>query len=236
MKAAAALVMLPGISPVGAAAQPPRVKYFGSEILRPRKAAIPDTAMPQEAKGRYVLSQFASCLIDTHPKQVSTALSAKPGNDYAALNNVALGYTDADSCLFDGEVRFHPQLLRGALFGELFRRHLAGRDVGVAIEPLDFTQPLPAGAPELAAAHFGLLALADCIALQDADSVRTIVVSRTASRDQEAAYARIVQIIGSCVPQGSKLAITRSVLEGTFGEYLYRSLVPVVRTPAGKAQ
>jgi hypothetical protein len=79
-----------------------------------------------------------------------------------------------------------------------------------------------------------MLSVADCLYTTDPDSVRAIVLTEPASRSQKAAYTKLIPEIGSCIPKDVKLAFSRIVIEGAFGEYLYRSLVPKVQNAAGK--
>jgi hypothetical protein len=75
----------------------------------------------------------------------------------------------------------------------------------------------------------GLLVLAQCVVEHDPVDAKAVVMARTASPAQNAAFAALAPNISQCLPSGQKLTLGKIILEGALGEVLYRGAVPPVR-------
>lgn len=230
MKRRATLLSIGTMFLIGATT-PPTETDIGSRIRHPKRAQIPSTGHTKEEKGRIALHQFARCTFAKSPTKTLAALELLPGKDGRQLAALA-----SDDCLSDGSMKFSSNLFRGALYGELYRQHEADRSRrwSYPITPLDFsTRPGP-GASSSVEANFVMLGITDCLYAADPESVREIVLNEPTSHQQDAAFAKLIPQLGSCIPAGVKLVLTRTFIESAFGEYLYRSLVPKIPVSAGK--
>ena len=204
---------------------------LGTRIPHPKRAAIPGNPHSPEDSGRISLSQFARCTFASKPAAVVAALQLPVDSGDNALKAVV-----DDNCLEEGEMGFSNLLFRGALFGEMYRQHEhKSRTWTYAIQPLDFSAVPDATSSPNTLTNYFMLAMADCLLAKDADSVRGIVLNEPASGAQNAAFAKIIPQLGSCVPAGATVKFSRTSIENAFGEYLYRSLVPPIPVSSGKA-
>jgi hypothetical protein len=207
-----------------AVAQSAYDKDTGTLISHPRRAEQADKKQSDDERGRDMMNQFARCIIDRSPEGVAAAIALAPGDDSSAFNRVA-----SDECLDQGRMSFSPALLRGALFGELYRRQTKGvKNLSVKFppQPLDWSAPPSPESNTRARTNYFMLWMSDCVEKTNGAEMRTIVGAPVGSSAQETAYAAVIPSLGPCVPAGQKLAISRAMLEAAFAEYLYRSAVP----------
>lgn len=206
---------------------------LGTRIPHAKPAEIQQGHYSPEERGRLALREFARCIVTRTPSRVSEALSS----DVGAQQNQALAALAGDECLESGEMEFSASLLRGALFSEMYRRHEA---VGVAdwkwpIHRIDFSRVPLADDGDDAKLDYLMMYITDCLAGKEPKAIRSVVMEQVATKRQEAAFATIIPVLGACVPKGVTLSLNRTTLEAAFGEYMYRSLVPIVPLPEGKA-
>ena len=226
----AAAVILTAFGALLIAARPvPTESELGSRVNKAAAATIPTIGFSKEETGRLVIAQFAQCTFGRHARSVSEDLSLGFEESQASL-----GKHVPDECLNDGSFQASSGLYRGYLFGELYRRHefKGYANWPYAIVPLDLSVAIAADTPATTKVDRFMLEVTDCLYKADAESVRTIILSETASTAQKKAYAKLIPQLGPCIPQGNTLELSRATLESAFGEYLYRSLPP---GPAGKS-
>ena len=212
------------LSTAGALAQSKYEKDSGSNIRIPKRAEAYDRNLSMEELGREIMNQFARCIIDRRSTLVARAIASLPGEDDRLLKQAS-----TSECLDSGSMNFKSEVLRGAIFGELYRRHQNGsKDISekFPIQPLDWSAAPSAESGVYIRMNFYLLSMADCVSKSNEEAMRSIVMNRVGSSAQKAAYVKVVPALGPCVPQGQKLSISPAMLEAAFGEYLYRSLVP----------
>ena len=203
----------------------------GSVLQHPRRARIPETGFTEADRGRVTLRQYARCLFASSPQTVVTAVHFAPGEDSAALDKL-LRY----DCVDSGSLQFSRELLRGALFTEMYRRHESRRTGPwtYPVQAIDFAAiPNLQSSSEVRVNYF-LLEMADCVYAKHPDAVRAVVMEDIASRAQNAAFVTVIAGLGPCIPNGVKLELTRTVLDGAFGEYMYRTLASKLVPATGK--
>ena len=218
--------ILTALAAVPLAAQSRYEKDTGSQISIPERAKSPDRKLSEEELGREMMNRYARCIVDRTSGKVAEAIALKPGDDIQAFNKAA-----TDECLDSGRMQFSASVLRGAVFGELYRRQQKGvKDVvrKFPVQPLDWSAAPPPGASERARANYFLLWLSDCVHGSSAEAMRSVVMNPVGSKVQQAAYSAVIPMLGPCIPEGQKLSFSRSMLESAFGEYLYRSQVPAI--------
>ena len=110
-------VLLAALLGSPALAKPQREMETGSLITVPKRAIAPDRTLTKEELGRDLMSQFARCIIDRKQAVVAEAITLLPGADGPAFNRAS-----TDECLDSGRMRFSTAVVRGAVFGELYRR------------------------------------------------------------------------------------------------------------------
>ena len=214
-----------------AAGSRPREAELGSLITRPAAVEIADHGYTAEQRGRVAMAQYARCKFGRTPRRVSENLQLPTADSMASVHKLA-----TVDCLVSGEMKFQPSQMRGYLFGEMYRLHEARppQSWTYPITPLDLTNTPSADAPRDVRVNFMLLTMTHCLYLADPSVVRSIITNAPASPEQKAAYRILIPKLGSCVPKDMTFELSRSVIESAFGEYLYRSLVPVVTTLPGK--
>ena len=213
-----------------AAGPGPREAELGSLIARPKAVEIADHGYTAEQRGRVAMAQYARCIFGRTPRRVSENLRLPPADSMANVHKLATA-----DCLVSGEMKFQSSQMRGYLFGEMYRFHEAmpPQNWTYPITPLDLTNTPPADAPREVRVNFMLLTMTHCLYLADPSVVRSIITNAPASPGQKAAYRILIPKLGPCVPKDMTFELSRSVIESTFGEYLYRSLAPVITALPG---
>ena len=214
-----------------AAGSRPREAELGSLITRPAAVEIADHGYTAEQRGRVAMAQYARCKFGRTPRRVSDNLQLPAAESMASVHRLA-----TVDCLVSGEMSFQSSQMRGYLFGEMYRLHEAmpRQNWTYPIAPLDLASTPPENAPREVRVNFMLLKMTHCLYLADPAVVRSIIMNAPASLEQKAAYRILIPKLGACVPKDMKFELSRSVIESAFGEYLYRSLVPVVTADPGK--
>ena len=229
MRSSLALAMVGLSIASGAIAQKQTEADTGTNIPIPRRARLPETpGLSAADRRRIAMAEFARCTVDRQSGRVARLL-ALPAED---VNTTALAAMADDECLASGMMRFKPMLLRGALFVEVYRRRSeAGmRKVAWQLPVVPFdpnTQTTTVDGDRNI--QMGLLVLAQCVAEHDPVDAKAVVMARTASPAQNAAFAALAPNISQCLPSGQKLTLGKIILEGALGEVLYRGVVPSAR-------
>lgn len=192
----------------------------GSRISVPAPARVPEGRDSDLSRTRIIIAEFARCTLDRGTDGVQRAFAMPVGAAYyRAMNRLAVS-----ECLESGMVRIPQTVMRGAIFVELYRRHEKKVGPTVAVPALDFAHP----ADESERTQLALLAFADCVVKRDAGAARGVVLSPTASADQDQAFRALMPNLGPCLMQGQQITFSKPVLEGALAEVLYREAM----TPA----
>ncbi len=207
---------------------------LGSRISRPKRAETPDLGYTKEESSRITFREFARCTFAKSPAKVASILMEPPGSDPKTLGNLA----SRSDCLSGGILTFNSMLFRGALFGEMYRVRQKSPDRAwtYPVPPIDLENVPGAQSPDDVKVNYFLMDMSDCLYKKDPEAVKAVVMEPTASKTQKAAFDRVIAQLGPCVPQGLTMKFSRSIIETTLGEYLYRSLVPKVQPKEGTAR
>lgn len=198
----------------------------GSHIPVPRRARIVSSNLSQADNNRVTMSDFAKCVVARNPVAVARGLPIMIKGEQR--QNILSGLA-TPQCLEDGQMSVPPRLMRGALFVELYRLYALRKKVIFAPAPLQLDEPL---LPENRAdpVEAGLLAFGDCVVKRDEVTARHVVVSPTASAEQNAAFKVLIPNLGPCLIAGQKITFSKPIIEGVLAEVLYReALSPIVQ-------
>lgn len=214
------LAALPG----AALAQSKSEPVTGSLISRPEQARLNDRQLSEADRGRYLMREFARCVIDSRPRIVVDALASEPGKDTPKFNRLI----QSADCLFEGEMRFSPSVFRGDAFAELYRRAIGkgeGQLADFQLAPPDLSTA-PSADGGAVHQNWFLLKVSQCLSATHSQQMQEIIVAEVGSARRDSAYATLIPEIGGCVPAGATVSFSRSMLEAGFAEYLYRTLPP----------
>jgi hypothetical protein len=121
--------------------------------------------------------------------------------------------TGADSTL----LRFSPELLRGAIFRQLYLDRTDSSPAAVSRADV-----LPAALLEGDLSLSGNQRFGACIVAADAQAAESFVRAKVASAPQEAALRSVMAAMSGCLTQGLTLEMSRAILDGVLSEALYR--------------
>jgi hypothetical protein len=181
---------------------------------------------------RAISRRFAECSIRRGRRSAELYLAAPIGSaDQARLQRQVL----VDDCLGAGELSLPPDVIRGALFEQLYLlEYKTAPPADLSTVPtIDYTfgysAPLTAGAINgIALAQFG-----DCVARADAGHARDLLTSLPDSTGETAAVGGLMSHLAPCIPQGRTIHFSRSVLRAAIAEGLYRLERAATGTPWG---
>lgn len=219
----AALSVVIVLAPVSAAGQ-----ELGP-YTSPGAAVMPDRPMSGKDRARAMLLSYADCILRVDRSDAMRAITAPPGPESdRMLTKIAV-----DECLGAGELRFSPQLLRGALYIDLYRRDYRGKTPAISAEPLDFAGGVSIDDPRRQNI-IGMLSFADCVIRADPLDARQIVFSPVASREESKGYAGLMPHLSACLPKGKQFVFSKISLSGAIAEVLYREAVPEMQAPGNQ--
>ncbi|HEY0027491.1 MAG TPA: hypothetical protein VGC35_06445 [Allosphingosinicella sp.] len=175
---------------------------------------------------------FAECTLRRGRGSVERYLAAPiGGSEEAKLRKRIL----VDDCLGAGSLTLPLEVIRGALFEQLYLADFKTAPVAdlSAVPAIDYTigyaQPIaPQASNGIALARFG-----DCVARTDPGNARSMLVNVPDSRGETAALQALKSRLGGCIPQGQKISFSRSVLRASIAEGLYRLARAATGAPWG---
>lgn len=201
------------------------------------RPARPNRDRPRslEAEAQRVMADYATCLAMRNRPGVLTYLATDEGSEEADRR---AGRVAIDECLYDSELRFPQQLLRGALYGALYKIDYARGGLVPArfaeLPPITYTSRDPA---TLAPAERNWVALsffADCVVRAVPAQAQALIAADVGSPAERSAFAGVQPALGACLTDGVELTFSRPVLRGLIAQSLYR--LTVSATPAGPSR
>ena len=223
MKSVVLTVALMTVSP--AMAQRQVEAQSGSLIGVPKRARFPEVSgLSAVDRGRVVMAQFARCTVDRSRSRVDRVLAMPIGKAYWR----EMSALSSPECLAHGGIKFKSDVMRGALFTELWQRKEAEGGVDTALRRVDASAD--DGGPGQMNAY--MLQFADCVIAADRSAVVSVLKAPTASSAQNEAYKSLLPRLGPCFPSGGKLTLSKPILEGVLAEALYRGPAALSDTKA----
>lgn len=193
----------------------------GTRIPVPLRARVPDVIGPATAsQARVVMAEFSRCTVDRKIAVLSKLLSL-PAN---RIESARWGPLAEDDCMADGTLRFKAMTMRGAVFGELYRRRQDalqhGKPWSLPVVPVVYTERIDPD--DTNPVNTALVMFAACVIDRAPDKARAVLASPSASTAQDAAITALGPDLGPCLPQGRTITLNKSIIEGALGEALYR--------------
>jgi hypothetical protein len=195
--------------------------YAGGTRLTNHPAEVERTpgALTAQDNARITLSQFARCVLKTQHSPALRAIKIAP---WSPDERKALHGISDDRCLANGELSIPLELMRGAVFQELYRQTYAAGPPALPADPVDFTdgeKPPLAGeaAIDVAMRRFG-----DCVARRDLADSHALVLASPGTQQETDAISRLLPHFRACVVRGGQWKITKSVVSTLMAEVLYR--------------
>lgn len=218
MKKLLAIVASLTLVPVQVAAQSETGTRIGG-----RPAQAPESGSNTE-RARIWLERYAACIAKRDPKHLAGVLDAPINQDVAVGKLVEGNY---DSCLSAGatadELRMNARLMLGALYAERVTR-MVGRLTPDMLPP--DVLPLPSGADldQPARARASLVRFGECVMRKNPPAALEFVAADAGKSRETAALKDLVPYLGQCVDAGVQFQLSRSILEASLAEAIYRTL------------
>ncbi|MGK2909606.1 MAG: hypothetical protein ACSLE1_07375 [Sphingobium sp.] len=190
--------------------------------LPPAIAAPSDAGAKKLSKAdRSMLSmdQYADCLLQYDRKKVIALAQMYPeSRDYTrAAAKVAI-----DVCLEAGSISFDSQLLRGALFGALYRADFGA--VAPSLRPVEvsYASDVSGINKEADAQYIALRQFAACVVHKDAENGRALILHPAGSKPEKEAFRALSPLFGPCLQSGIKVTFSKQMVVGLIAEAMYR--------------
>lgn len=217
----------------GAVAQRRVESDTGSHIPIPKRARIPEALDASKAESaRVALAEFARCTVDRKAADVAKMLTIAANR----LDDKVWTRLADDQCLDSGMMKFRSILLRGALFVELEHRRYdfkqRGKQWMLPVVPINDSLTIAPQDPDPTST--ALLSFATCVVDHAPDKAEAVLRTPTASTAQNAAFTALNPELGTCLPQGATVKLSKSILEGALAEATYRGHIPA--QPATEAK
>jgi hypothetical protein len=220
-------VLLQGPSPALAQDDNP---YGGGTRLTGHAANVEREpgALTAQDNARLTLGQFARCIIKKQRPTVMKAIQVKPWADEAQKALVA---AVDEACLANGQLTIPPNLLRGAIFQELYKEKYRSGPPTLPAAPIDFTEAETAPLSGDALVDVAMLQFGDCVARRDLPNSHALVIASPGSSAETSAINALLPDFSACLVQGATWKITKSVVSTLMAEVLYRD--GAAHDPAG---
>jgi hypothetical protein len=199
---------------------------------------VPQLASP-EAEARAALRRLALCHIIKYPNVVAAAITKRVAIGAAALARIGSEFCAVYAIQVGGTLRSPDWVMFGMYFGELYRQHQSlpsGSEWSFPLPSLHLAGTQPTESNLDVQTYFAMLKISECVFIRNPEIVRSIVISSPGSAEQNQAFALIAPYLGACVPQGQNIRFSRSVIESSFGEFLYKSLAQAAMTTSKVAE
>ncbi len=201
----------------------------GSRLAVEPAHAPSDTRMSDDDVARATTNAFAECLLKRNAGGVARAVALPPG----AGSGEALAHLATDDCLNDGQLRIPRVLMRGAAYVAMYRRDYGRQDAALRETPLDYAADIPPYAVGLRQ-QAALRNYTSCVMRRNFADSRQFVLGRVGTQGERQAIAGLGPSLSACLPEGSTLKFSKSVIQGALAETLYRETIPVAAARSGK--
>lgn len=181
---------------------------------------------------RSISRHFAACTIrrgrGSAERYLATPVGA-PG--WERLQHLVL----VDECLGTGELRLPFEVIRGALFEQLYLTDYKADPVAdlTAVAPIDYAAGYSSPVSVQVGNAIALGQFGDCVARADSAGARNLLTSLPDSSGETAAVHRLMPRLGACIPAGRKITFSKSVLRAAVAEGLYRLTRAAEQKPWG---
>jgi hypothetical protein len=184
------------------------------------------------SEARVISRQFALCSVRRGRNTVENYLAAPIGS---AEHNRLQKRVLVDDCLGAGELTLPLEVIRGALFEQLYLVDYSSEPVPdlSTLSPIDYTAGYSAPVSGPAINSIALAQFGDCVARADIGNARALLASLPESSAEGEAVRGSMGHLGACVPTGQKVSFSRSVLRSAVAEGLYRLTRAASGTPWG---
>lgn len=181
---------------------------------------------------RLISREFAACSVRRGRAIAERYLAAPIGSaNHMRLQRRVL----VDDCLGAGELTLPVQVIRGALFEQLYLldyRTAPAHDLA-AVAAIDYSAGYSSPVTPQAGNGIALAQFGDCVARADTDNARHFLINFPDSGGETAAVRALMPRLGACIPAGLKITFSRSVLRAAIAEGVYRLVRAANRVPWG---
>lgn len=203
----------------------------GSRIGRPAPAApASDSHMSDKDQARAGLVAFGQCVVLTSRRPAERAIAMNP-NDPAAYT--ALARLATPDCLRDADMHIPYPLMRGALYLGLYRADFARMEPPLRAEPTDMLKEMNGATDSASRQYMAQRDLGECIVRAAPKASRELLLAKSTTSRENAAFAAVIPKIGPCLVQGYTVALSKIYVTSIVAEALYRLSTPAPAPAAG---
>ncbi len=185
--------------------------------LPPYAAAAPSPRPLSDVdQARDVTNRYGICIVKQHFSLVRRAL-ALPDEDAVTKALVKLA---TDDCLWAGELRMSPRLLRGAVYRAVYLRDFGYMSAATraALTPAN-------GQPGEDVGAAPTITFGGCVARLSPDATRELVMADPATPQEDEAIAALRPALADCLPPKQQVRFNKSSLQALLSESLYKRTV-----------
>lgn len=195
-----------------------------TRIKTPAPAIVPTEKLSDYGRSQRTLADYSDCLVRLNRPRVMKFLEMYIEAKDSGLFGSRLAVPE---CLLSGHLRMTPRLLRGNLFGALYRMNFKeADDLHSFSYPVDYSMDIPAGmditSDKDAIAYLAYRNFADCVVQLTPKEIKNIVRFEADSKKENAAWDIVVPNLSNCIIDGLEIKFTKSTLLSLFSESLFR--------------
>ncbi len=194
-------------------------------LLPGQLAAQDDGREPMSEKvAEQTMRDFARCVVNNKKREAKAIEFLRvPDNDPRQMvlgKEIAVG-----GCAPPGsQMRFQPDLFSRSVYTALYRKYYSKTQPSSAnwTEPTDYQSEYAVMTTPVSKVQLALRAFADCTASGDLAAAHRFAVSEMRGDEEKAALPGVMVHMQKCLPEGTQLRFSRTVLKGLVAESLYK--------------
>lgn len=210
--------------------------------LLPGPLAAQDGGMDKmsERMAEQTMRDFARCVVSSKKREVKALAFLKvPDGDPLQLQlgkEIAVG-----GCAPPGsEMRFQPDLFSRSVYTALYRKYYGktSPESGQWAAVSDYRSEYSVSTTPVPDMQLALRDFADCTARGDVLAAHRFAISEMRGSEEKAALPGVMVWMQKCLPEGTQLRFSRTILKGLLAESLYkmRQRSTVTATSTGEAK
>ncbi|QDZ07198.1 hypothetical protein FPZ24_06655 [Sphingomonas panacisoli] len=182
----------------------------------PNAAVPPSRPLSEVDQSREMLNQYGYCVMIQNFGSTRRALALP---DDAAVERALMKLTTND-CLFAGQLKMSPALLRGAVYRAMYIHDFSylSQTMRAAVTPAS-GQP----GEEVDAAPSTMFG--GCVAKLAPTATRDFVMASAATPEENKALAGLASALADCLPPKQEMRLSRWGLQATLAEAVYKRTV-----------
>lgn len=180
------------------------------------------SGMSEAEHQRFTLTKFSDCVVQRDRNEALIYLGLAPTTKGAMKIGGKIFSPECIKTESGGQLRIPGPVVRSGLYGALYRADFGRHEGTLSEQPLDLAKDENRDLPN----YVALREFAECVVRSDPANSRAAVLAYVGSTAEKTAFAALAPKFGPCLPQGTQVEFSKTIIQGLLGEVLYRLSTP----------